>query len=99
MTDRQETAEQRQQEYTEREARRAEYEGRQANYNIQFRSLDEERRYWADHAIRRNTLEPGYEMTGSVFFPRNNQAKFIRVNFVIEDKTFPFLFWQVLYKP
>ncbi|MFN7119258.1 MAG: hypothetical protein ACK4TA_20835 [Saprospiraceae bacterium] len=99
VTTKNETEAQQQQKWAEQNARSAEYESSQANYNIQFRSLDEERSYWLNHVIRRNTLENGYEMRGSVFLPRSNQARFIRLNVVLENKIFPFTFWQVLYKP
>ncbi len=94
-----ESSEDLQRKWTERDARRAEYEGSQANYQLNFLSLDEERSYWANRTIRRTTLDPGYEMTGTVFFLRNNKAAFVRLNVTIDDKVFPVTFWQILYKP
>lgn len=94
-----ESTEELRQKYTERDARRAEYESSQANYQLNFNSLDAERSYWANQTIRRTTLDPGYEMTGTVFFLRNNKAQFIRLNVVIDNKIFPVTFWQILYKP
>lgn len=99
VTDRNETQAERNLEWTEREARRAEYESSQANYGIDFRSLNEKRDYWANRTIRRTTIEPGYELAGSVFFPRNNDARFIRVHFTIENQPFTATFHQVLYRP
>lgn len=99
ITDRNETQAERNLEWTEQEARHAEYESSQANYEINFRSMNEKRDYWANRTIRRTTVEPGYELAGSVFFPRNNEARFIRVHFVIDNQTFTATFKQVLHRP
>ncbi|HMO40071.1 MAG TPA: hypothetical protein PKC76_16635 [Saprospiraceae bacterium] len=68
-------------------------------YDMSFQSLEDERRHWSEHSIRRNTLRPGYEMAGSVFFPRNNQGRWLRLSIVVENRVFPFTFQQVLHSP
>lgn len=99
VTDKNETQEEQNVEWAEQEARRAEYESSKANYELNFSSLNDERAYWANRTVRRTTVEPNYELTGSVFFPRNNDARFIRVYFIVDNQTFTATFRQVLHRP
>lgn len=59
---------------------------------FQMGSLQEEKWYWEKNTIRKTTLAPNYELSGSVFFPQSGPAPFIFLDFQINGKEVPFLF-------
>ena len=59
---------------------------------FQMGSVQEEKWYWEKNTIRKTTLAPNYEMSGSVFFPKSGPAPFIFLDFEINGKEVPFLF-------
>ena len=93
-----EDSEVRAQELEEREIRREDYEVEQVNRDYRLGSLDEQRDYWENASIRKTSLDPGYELKGSLFFSRENKASFFLFHGAIEGRAFQVLFRQRLYQ-
>lgn len=91
--------EQKEQERQEREDRREDYTATQEEGEIRLQSLDAQRHYWENNALRKTTLETGFELGGNVFFPREDQAIFLRFHFKVAGKDHTILFRQVLHRP
>ncbi len=94
-----EDLQERAQEMEDREIRRADYEIEQSNRDYRLGSLAEQREYWEYETIRKTSLEPNYELKGSLFFPRQNEASFIHFKGVVEGRVFQVIFRQRLFKP
>ncbi len=87
-----------QNEEQERQQRREDYEISQAESEIRLQSLDDQRYYWANRALRKTTLKPGYETRGTVFFPRQNDADYLKVTIRIGQTRFSAIYRQRLFK-
>lgn len=60
-----------------------------------MRSMDSDREFWKNEVLRDTELYPDEQIGGLVFIPKNNRAKFIKLNFRIGDSDYSFLFKQV----
>jgi hypothetical protein len=85
-------------EQADRQERRADYEYTQAISEERLLSLDDRRHYWANYTLRKTTLKPGYEIRGTVFFPRQNSATFLKVWIHLGKHPYSALYRQWLYK-
>ena len=99
VTDKNKSEEQKEQERVERQERRDDYSADQEQGDLRLQSLDAQRHYWERSALRKTTLASGYELGGNVFFPRENQAAFLRFHLTIGGEEFSALFRQVLHTP
>ncbi len=86
------------QEQADRAERRQDYENSEIDREIRLQSLDDQRRYWSGYALRKTSLKPGYKMRGTVFFPRNNQARFMKVKLDIDSLVFEASYEQKLFR-
>lgn len=84
-------------EEVDRDNRRASYESTEAQREILLNSMDEQREFWANQAIRKTSLKPNHEMSGLVMFPRVDKANFLNVRAYLADLTFKALYKQRLY--
>lgn len=91
-------AEEVEQEELERQQRRENYEVSQAESDIRLQSLDDRRHFWANRTLRKTSLKPGYEIRGTVFFPRNNKVTFLEIKINLGENEFAAKYRQWLYK-
>ncbi|WP_456405841.1 hypothetical protein [Caldithrix abyssi] len=61
-----------------------------------LRSINQLRRQWADQALRKTTLPPGFQIQGNLFFPVNARSSKIIIHFSHEDVDFSFKFKQIV---
>lgn len=61
-------------------------------------SLQEAREFWAENTLRLTTLKPGNAVTGLVFFPRYDKAKYLDMNFMLQGMPFEWRFRQHTFK-
>lgn len=87
------------QEMEARDNRTANYETEQAERGHRLGTLEEKRDYWSTGAIRKTSLEPGYQLSGSLFFQRQNNATFLQFRGTIEEREFRLYFRQRLFQP
>lgn len=62
-------------------------------------SDDQYRDVWANITIRKTTLEPGYQMQGKVFFPRNENPGTYVLKLPVDDGAISIPFKQLNYYP
>lgn len=59
-----------------------------------IRLMNRDREFWKNEVLRDSEIYPGEEIGGLVFIPKNNHAKYIRLNFQAGDSDYSFLFRQ-----
>ena len=94
-----EDPEERAQELEERQVRREDYEIEQTDRDYRLGTLDEQRGYWETATIRKTSLDTEYQLKGSLFFPRQNQAAFFHFKGTIDGRKFQFYLRQRLFQP
>ena len=89
----------REQELADRDARRVDYEIEQADREYRIGSLADQRDYWEHATLRKTSLDPGYRLGGSLFFPRYDEASFFHFRGLVEGRDFQVVFQQRLFQP
>lgn len=81
----------------EKKARREKEEeserfNREMRYDAALRRLTDERTEWERYALRKHTLHPGETLGGSIYFPVQEEARFLTVVLPVRDEEVKFLY-------
>ncbi len=61
--------------------------------------INDDKLYWKNDVLRRNTLKPGTVVEGFVYFPRSVDAEYYMMCYPLGDQLFQFVYRQGLYYP
>lgn len=61
--------------------------------------INDDKLYWKNDVLRKNTLKPGTAVEGFVYFPRSVDAEYFMMCYPVGDQLFQFVYRQGLYYP
>ena len=70
---------------------------RDAEIRDHMRLINDDKLYWKNDVLRKNTLAPGTAVEGFVYFPRDTDASWYMMCYPMGDQLFQFVYRQRLY--